>query len=185
MGALSGLADQQAAAAIRLLLLTGARCGEVLGAKWEQLDLCEGKWRKPASLTKQNAEHELPLNAPARQVLADLYEQRGTGQYVFPSRLGGHRVDIRGAWRELLRAADIKGLRIHDLRHSHASFLVSAGFSLPTVGALLGHSNPTTTSRYAHLFDEVTRQATERVGAVIDGAGRPSAEVVAHPKARR
>src|SRR5262249_40981221 len=75
--------------------------------------------------------------------------------------------------------AGIEGLRIHDLRHSYASQLVSAGHSLPLIGALLGHSQPQTTHRYAHLFDDPLRKATEQVGAIIEAAstGKPGAKV--------
>jgi integrase len=73
---------------------------------------------------------------------------------------------------ERLRAAAITGLRIHDLRHSFASQLASGGASLPLIGALLGHSNPNTTARYAHLFDDPQRAAVERVGAVVINAGK-------------
>jgi integrase len=185
MVALAGLADEQAAAIIRLLLLTGARLGEVLGMQWKDLDLQAGIWIKPAHTVKQKADHVLPLNAPARQTLADLHAQCGARKFVFPGgSADGHRTDIRAAWRDLLRAAEIKDLRIHDLRHSHAAHLASAGFSLPTIGALLGHTQPATTARYAHLFDEVTRQATERVGAVLAGVGKPGAEILPHTKAR-
>jgi site-specific recombinase XerD len=74
-------------------------------------------------------------------------------------------------------------LRIHDLRHSYASFLVSAGFSLPTIGALLGHATPETTARYAHLLDDPLRQATERVGAIVEG--RKPAEIVSLSRRRK
>jgi integrase len=76
----------------------------------------------------------------------------------------------------LLKCAGIAGLRIHDLRHSYASQLVSAGHSLPLIGALLGHSNPNMTARYAHLLDDPLRAATEQVGAIITNAGKPAAE---------
>jgi integrase len=172
--------DRQAADIIRLLLLTGARSrSEVFAMRWADLDLTAGTWTKPASTTKQKKTHTVPLSAPARQVLSELRESaKPDADYVFPGRWGGHRTEVRRAWRELCRAAKIKGLRLHDLRHSYASQLVSSGFSLPVIGALLGHSQPATTARYAHLFDEVTRQATERVGAVIAGNGKPAAEIV-------
>jgi integrase len=177
--------DRQAVAIIRLLLLTGARRGEVFAMRWADLNLTEGTWTKPASTTKQKKIHTTPLSAPARQLLSDLSESAETNaEYVFPGRWGGHRTEVRRAWRELCRAAKIKGLRLHDLRHSYASQLVSSGFSLPVIGALLGHSQVATTARYAHLFDEVTRQATERVGAVIAGNGKPSADVVPHRRPR-
>jgi hypothetical protein len=69
---------------------------------------------------------------------------------------------------------------VHDLRHSYASILASAGLSLPVIGALLGHTQPGTTARYAHLFDDPLRAATERVGAIVSGNGadKPAAEVI-------
>ena len=68
--------------------------------------------------------------------------------------------------------------RFHDLRHSFASFLVSSGHNLPLIGQMLGHANPATTNRYAHLLLDPQREAAERVGAIVTGAGRPSAEVM-------
>ncbi len=175
--------DKQAADIVRMLLLCGARRGEVFAMRWENLNLTDGTWTKPASTTKQKKSHSVPLSAPARQLLAELSKNaEPNAEYVFPGRWGGHRTEIRRAWRDLCRAANIKGLRVHDIRHSYASQLVSSGFGLPVIGALLGHSQPATTARYAHLFDEVTRQATERVGAVIAGNGKPSAEIVPHRK---
>jgi site-specific recombinase XerD len=69
---------------------------------------------------------------------------------------------------------------VHDLRHSYASILASAGLSLPVIGALLGHTQPGTTARYAHLFDDPLRAATERVGAIVTGhvGEKPAAEVI-------
>jgi integrase len=94
---------------------------------------------------------------------------------VFPGRgETGHVVEIRKAWRNICKAAAISGLRIHDLRHSFPSQLASGGASLPLIGALLGHNNPATTARYAHLFDDPQRAATERVGAIISAAGKPA-----------
>src|SRR5262249_43617701 len=109
------------------------------------------------------------------------------GQYVFPgSGESGHLSNLKRPWRQICRAAGITGLRIHDLRHSYASQLVSGGASLPLIGALLGHSNPTTTHRYAHLFDDPQRAATEKVGAIIMAAGKPAKDPVPFPpKPRR
>lgn len=177
--------DRQAANIVRLLLLTGARRNEVLSMRYADLDLTSGTWTKPASATKQKKMHSTPLSAPARQLLAGLGKGAEANAYVFPGRWGGHRTEIRQAWADLCRAADIRGLRLHDLRHSFASQAVSSGSSLEIIGALLGHSQPATTARYAHLFDEVTRRATERVGAVIASNGKPGAKAVPFRKARR
>jgi integrase len=180
--------DKQAADIIRLLLLTGARRGEVLNARWEQLDLSEGIWTKPGATTKQKTEHRVPLSAPARQLLADLYaaaeaqakkEEAELSPWVFPGRLAGQpRENVKRAWEEIRKAAKLEDVRVHDLRHSYASILASSNVSLPIIGQLLGHTQPATTARYAHLFDDPLRAATERVAALVDGSKRPSAEVV-------
>jgi integrase len=172
--------DKQAADIIRMLTLTGARRGEVLGMRWADVDLTEGVWSKPPSSTKQKEHHQVPLSAPARQLLSDIRAQQ-TGKrhvlptYVFPGAgVTGHIVEIKKSWRHICKAAAITGLRVHDLRHSFASQLASGGASLPLIGALLGHSNPSTTHRYSHLFDDPQRAAVERVGNVIVAAGKPA-----------
>jgi len=165
--------DKKAADAIRLLLLTGARRGEVLGMRWEDVE--DGTWSKPPSSTKQKEHHQVPLSAPALQLLSNIRKrQRPRAPFVFPGDgATGHRVELKKNWALITKAASIEGLRIHDLRHSYASQLVSGGASLPLIGALLGHSNPITTSRYAHLFNDPLRKAAEQVGAVIAAAGKP------------
>jgi integrase len=176
--------DQQAANIIRLLLLTGARRGEVLAADWNQFDLKTGVWTKPGATTKQKTDHIVPLSAPARLLLTGLYEaQKCSDNYVFPGRLGGYRRDVKDAWASICKSAAIESLRVHDLRHSYASTLAGAGFGLPIIGALLGHTQPSTTARYAHLADDPLRVATERAGAIL--SGQPSAEIVPLPDRRR
>jgi integrase len=167
-----GTEHSQAADVIRLLLLTGCRLGEALAARWDDIDLTAGTWTKPASTTKQKADHVAPLSGPARQLLAAL-QRKTNGPWVFPADSeSGHRIAIRKNWLVILKAARIKGLRIHDLRHSFASQLASNGASLPLIGSLLGHSNPVTTARYAHLFNDPQREAVERIGAIIANGGR-------------
>jgi integrase len=90
-------------------------------------------------------------------------------EWIFPARGGGHRPHVNKAWIKARKAAKLDGLRLHDLRHAYASVLASAGLSLPIIGALLGHSTPVTTARYAHLFDDPLRAATERASAIITG----------------
>jgi integrase len=177
--ALASHPEKQTADAIRLLLLTGARRGEVLAMRWGDVDLTKGTWSKPASSTKQKEPHQVPLSPPARRLLQELAQQsdkkRELPEFVFTGAgQTGHIVEIKRSWRRICKAAGISNLRLHDLRHSFASALVSDGASLPLIGALLGHSNPSTTLRYAHLFDSPMRKAVERVGAVIDAAGQPA-----------
>jgi integrase len=164
--------QRQGARAILLLLLTGARRAEVLTATWNQFDLDHGVWTKPAASTKQKALHHVPLSNPAIELLKQIQQESVLSEFLFPARDGGHRIDIKKDWAQVCRAAGITGLRLHDLRHSYASMLVSAGLSLPIVGALLGHSQASTTQRYAHLADDPLRQATAKVGQIVVDAGR-------------
>jgi integrase len=166
--------DQQAADILRLCMLTGCRRGEAQAARWDQIDLERGTWTKPATTTKQAKVHVAPLSAAALELLARI---RRDGPFVFPGREPGtHRIEIRKNWAAICSAAQIDGLRMHDLRHSFASELVSSGHGLPVIAALLGHSQITTTARYSHLFDDVTRAAVNKVGARMSGlvAKRPS-----------
>jgi integrase len=174
--ALAELPDQAAANAVRLLLLTGARRGELLAAKWADIDLDAGVWNKPGATTKTKILHSVPLSQPACRLLAEMREH-ATGDWLFPALLGnGHRSHINAAWEALRTAADLPGVRLHDLRHTYATILASSGLSLPVIGKLLGHTTPIMTQRYAHLTDDPLRQATERVGAVI--TGKSGAEIM-------
>jgi integrase len=176
MAVLADYRDRQAADIVRLLLLTGARKGEVLAMRWEHLDMQSGAWSKPAAATKQGKPHRVPISAPARLILAGLRDAAaGSEGFVFPGARGGHREDIKSAWPAICKAAGIADCRIHDLRHTYASILASAGLSLPVIGGLLGHTQPATTARYAHLLDDPLRAATERAAAAI---ARPEGEVV-------
>ena len=195
--ALAAHAEQSSANAVRLLLLTGARRGEVLSARWEQFDLGAGIWTKPAASTKGNKEHRLPLSAPALQLLsgmkaaADKENARRKQDaleplpFLFPGADGKPLGSIKHFWTAICGKAGIAGVRVHDLRHTHASILASLGLSLPIIGRLLGHTQAATTNRYAHLFDDPLRAATERLGAIVTRAGKPAAEVVPLAGGRR
>ncbi len=162
--------NQQSANVIRLLLLTGARRGEALSATWDQFDLDAGIWVKPSAHTKQKKEHRVPLSAPAIQLLSEIRAQAGPSPHVFPGKnQNEHLKEIKSFWRGVCKRADLEDFRIHDLRHTYASILASAGLSLPVIGALLGHTQPNTTARYSHLFDDPLREATERVGKFVSG----------------
>jgi integrase len=175
--ALAKLDDVSAANAVRLLLLTGARRGELLAAKWSDIDFDAGIWIKPGATTKQRTLHRVPLSATAVQLLIEMRAQAAyDARWIFPARGGGHRPHINETWIRLRKAAGIPDVRLHDVRHTYASVLASAGLSLPVIGALLGHSTPTTTHRYAHLFDDPLRAATERASAII--TGKAQADVV-------
>jgi integrase len=142
--------------------LSGARRGEALALRWSDVDLDAGTWTKPAEVTKQRKSHRLPLNPQAVELLREL---RAVEPFSPFGRLGLSA--LRAAWHEVLSDAGIENLRVHDLRHWHASLLASMGLSLPIIGALLGHASTATTQRYAHLVDETLRAATDRVGAQV------------------
>jgi integrase len=168
----------------RLLLLTGARAGEAISATWDQfrLEASGGVWTKPASSTKVKKDHTIPLSAPARKLLADMHAKREQGEArVFPKI--AEVTKLHPHWAKILAAAKISGLRIHDLRHSYASILASAGTPLLTIGKLLGHEQIATTQRYSHLINDALSKAAETAGSVI--MGEKSAEVVPLTKRRR
>ncbi len=152
--------------AFKLLLLTGARKGELLQSTWEQFDLEKGVWTKPSHLTKQKKKEHLPLSENALVVINELQKFRKEGSpYLFPSKVDGQPLqEIKTFWKKVIKEADLENVRIHDLRHTHASHLVSSGLSLSIVGKLLGHTQAATTQRYAHLADEPLRQATSIFG---------------------
>jgi len=160
---------QQSANIIKLLLLTGARKSEVLLSTWDMFDLKAGVWIKPSSHTKQKKIHRVPLSEPAIDLLTTI---KNDSRYVFPGTSPDTpQLDVKGAWREISKKAGISDVRLHDLRHTYASLLVSKGLSLPIIGQLLGHTQPGTTARYAHLYDDALREATGHVGDVVSIRG--------------
>jgi integrase len=164
-----------ALAAIRLLIYTGARRGEILSLKWEHVDLERGCLTLPTSKTGFKVIH---LNAPAVAVL-DALPHVEKNPYVLPGlREGQHLVNVTDTWYVARALAGLKDLRLHDLRHSLASVGAGAGLSLPLIGGLLGHTQPATTARYAHLSAGSLKAAAELVGeritAALTGSAGPS-----------
>lgn len=164
--ALSNHPNQVAANAIRLQLLTGARIGEVLSATWLDFDLDRGVWTKPSHHTKQKRTEHLPLSNAACVLLLKMKgSASGSSPFLFPGRNPEQPYkDLKAFWKSVTKSAGLTDYRIHDNRHTHASHLVSSGLSLPIVGRLLGHTNPATTQRYAHLADDPLREAAEIMG---------------------
>jgi integrase len=161
--------DNQATAnVVRLLLLTGARLGETLTARWDAFDLRGGVWVKPSAHTKQRRAHRVPLNGEAVRLLRAMKAEAHEAT-LFP---GVDKDVMERHWRRICAAAGLEDIRLHDMRHSYASFLASAGESLPVIGALLGHTQAQTTARYSHLLDDPLRRATEHAGAVVTGKRR-------------
>lgn len=187
--------------AIRLLLLSGARLGEVLGLRWEYVDFERGLIRLPESKTGAKV---IVLGPPAIKLLSEAPHKKGC-PWVCPGQRGdgGHIADLNGPWRRLRAKVDeiqdkeqaegkleekdrvdLSNLRIHDMRHSFASVGAAGGLSLPTIGALLGHTQAATTQRYAHLANDPLKQAAGivagHIAAVLEG--KPEGEVVKMPE---
>jgi integrase len=166
-----------AADCIRLILLTGCRPKEAMLAMWEQFDVQPGFWIKPSAHTKQRKKHNLPLSAPALQLIADIRARRGdvaANDYVFPGQRGAGQPlkQLRTCWDAVCKRAKLTDVRIYDLRHTFGSTGAGGGLSLPLIGKLLGHTQARTTMRYAHLADDPLREAAERVAGAISKAGQ-------------
>ncbi|GJE44625.1 site-specific integrase [Methylobacterium soli] len=155
-----------AAAALRLLLFTGARLREILHLRWEHVDLARGLLLLPDSKTGKKT---IVLNAPALQVLANTPR---VGAFVIAGASAGQsdekpRSDLKRPWELITKEAGLEGVRLHDLRHSFASVGAGGGLGLPIIGKLLGHSQAATTQRYAHLDADPLRRAANEIGARI------------------
>jgi integrase len=159
-----------AIAALRTLLLTGARKNEVLALQWPQLDLGRGRAYLLDSKTGQKV---LVLPAPAVEVLSRQPRKKDC-PWVFPAARGkGHLVGLRRILGAIAKDAGLDRLRVHDLRHGFASAAVTTGASLYLVGKVLGHTQAKTTERYAHLADDPIRavadSASRRIAAALKG----------------
>lgn len=156
--------NPQAIAILKLLIFTGARKGEIEILLWNVVDFDSGFLRLADSKTEQKI---IPLNAGALEVLSKISRLEGS-PFVFPAHRGdGNYQGTPKVWRIVRNQAGLNDVRLHDLRHSFASIAVSGGASLPIIGALLGHTNPATTQRYAHLHDDPLKAVTEAVGNKI------------------
>lgn len=161
-----GRVSEAAVAAIRLLIFTGCRAGEILTLRWENVDFDRRCLRLKDSKTGPKV---VPLNTPALEVLASL--DRRAGPWVVRGRKpGAPLVNLAKPWQRLCEKADLEDVRLHDLRHSFASVGAGSGQTLLVIGALLGHTQAATTQRYAHLSDDPVRAASEAIGRRIAAA---------------
>ncbi len=161
---LAGEESPYAIAAIRLLLLTGARLGEILSLEWRFVDLQRGLLALPDSKTGQKA---IFLNEAAVELLRHLPREPAHPFVIVGARPGDHLVNLQKPWRRIRERAGLGDVRIHDLRHSFASIAAAQGASLQLIGRLLGHTTPQTTQRYAHLVADQVRETSEHVGAKV------------------
>jgi integrase len=179
--ALQNAEDQRASSIIRMCMLTGARLGEVRTASFEQFNLELGTWAKPAANTKQRRIHRVPISSETAALVRQRRMIVPDGcEWLFPGdALGADGAlkdqpvrEIRRFWTNIQKAAGLQDLRIHDLRHTFASLLVSGGASLEMIGKLLGHSQMRTTQRYAHLMDSPLRAGVDAVANIMKSRPR-------------
>ena len=157
-----------AAAYFEFLLYTGVRKQEALSAQWSHIDLDRKRWYVPKS--KSGKARHVILNDSALAVLTRL-PRLFDNPYVFPGKVDGKPINNPDkAFRRTLKRAGITNLRIHDLRHTHASIAINNGASLYEVQHLLGHSQSKTTSRYAHLADDTLRKVSDTIAKQISQA---------------
>ena len=163
--------DPYALAAIRLLLLTGARLREILNAEWSQIDLERGILFLPDSKTGRKP---IYLSAAALTVLGQIHKIENNPFLIAGTKRGQPRTDLKKPWAAIKCSARLEGVRIHDLRHTFASFGAGAAIGLPIIGKLLGHTQPATTARYAHLDTDPLRRAVDHIGDTVTRAMNPN-----------
>ena len=152
---------------IRLLLYTGARKREILDLRWEEIDWERQVIILPARRSKSKRVHPIPLSDAAVELLKG-FPRHGELPWVFVNpKTGKPPVSIFYAWDSIRKKLGLEEVRLHDLRHSYASFLVNAGRSLYEVQKILGHHDPKVTMRYAHLSPQAMREAANTVAAVM------------------
>jgi integrase len=157
-----------ALAAIRLLCLTGARLSEILTLKWSYVDRERGFLALPDPKTGNKV---IRLSAPAIHVLTALPRVKGNPYVIIGREDESCLVNLQKPWRRIRQMADLKEVRLHDLRHSFASVAaVSGGASLSMIGKLLGHNQPQTTARYTHLTDDPLRKLNDTIGRTVAAA---------------
>jgi integrase len=160
----AGTESAYATAAIRLLLLTGARRGEIIDLMWEHVDLGRGLLLLPDSKVGAKT---IYLNSAATAVLRSLKRVQGNPYVIVGPVEGKPYATLQLVWERIRKKAELDNVRMHDLRHTFASTAAANGASLPMIGKLLGHTTPITTQRYAHLVSDPVRQVNEAVGEAI------------------
>lgn len=156
---------------VSMLLITGARKQEVLDARWEDIDWQRRLWKIPK--TKAGKARYVPLSAAALELLESRKRPSGHSGFIFPNpKTDKPFQSVYYSWDTARKKAGLDDLRMHDLRHSFASFLINGGRSLYEVQQLLGHSNSQMTQRYAHLAHETLIDASDVAGGLISRLSR-------------
>ncbi|WP_324262715.1 tyrosine-type recombinase/integrase [Altererythrobacter sp. H2] len=168
---IQGKITVHAASILELLLLTGARSGELTGAQWDWVDWDRQIISLPDSKTGAKT---IYLSKAAMGVLREQHARSHFQPYIFPGRLAGKHIhNLRKPWALICKEAGLDGVRVHDLRHTSASLALGSGVSLAIVGRLLGHTQAQTTLRYAHLDADPALQAADAIGQIVQ-RGRAS-----------
>jgi integrase len=157
-------------AAIRLLIFTGARLAEILTLRWTFIDFDRRTIFLPDSKTGAKP---VPLNDEAIAILKAL-PRHTNNPHVIVGQRGQHLINLQKPWNLVRRLADLDHVRLHDLRHTFASVAVNSGASLPIIGRALGHTQPQTTARYAHLTDDPVRDLAQATGQRLATAMKQS-----------
>jgi integrase len=172
------LIDRYAIAALKLLILTGARLGEILNLRWEHVDMSLGSALLPDSKTGKKT---IPVNTAAQAILRSL--PKG-GSFVIAGKDPERpRADLHRPWKMILKRAGIRGVRIHDLRHTYATRGAEAGYSTSILAKLLGHSQLKTTERYTHIRNDPVKRASEQIGIGLSIAMGDTETVIDNPSA--
>ncbi len=156
-----------------LLLSTGARLNEALKSKVSHYELTARVWRIEAANSKSKRVRSVPLNDTAAELVTNMIERNNLrpDDYLFNSaKTGNHLEYVHKVWDRLRQKAGLPNLRLHDLRHQYASFLVNSGRSLYEVQKILGHSSHSVTERYAHLSSQSLMDAANSASTIIRGA---------------
>ncbi|MGE0333929.1 MAG: tyrosine-type recombinase/integrase [Gammaproteobacteria bacterium] len=162
-----GSETQSAVDAIRLLMLTGCRLGEIMTLKWDYVDLKTRELRLPDTKTGAKIVH---FGKTAADVLKGIEKLEDNPYVIAGKKQGGRLTDLQHPWRRIRAKASLDDVRIHDLRHSYASGALALGEGLPMIGKLLGHTQVQTTARYAHLANDPVKTAAGRVSDAIGAA---------------
>jgi len=170
-----GYIEPMSAWALQLLAHTGLRKDEIISLKWPMIDWQHAVFNLPDTKTGQRS---VPVSSKVMALLRELQQHTDNARtgYVIRSRTGGRLTSLNKTWERIRVMAGIPDVRLHDLRHSFASEAIMGGVPLAIIGKILGHRQPTTTQRYAHLSDRVVRDAIEQTSNRIADAA-PSAQL--------
>ncbi|MCV6599599.1 MAG: site-specific integrase [Alphaproteobacteria bacterium] len=151
--------------AVVVALSTGARKMEILSLKWDDLDL--GNNRAILYNTKNGEVRSIPIVYKSEEVMRELYENRTSDKWIFPSQDDSKPFDITRSWRKAIKESGITNFRFHDLRHTAASYLLNNGVTLGQLAEILGHKTLQMVKRYAHLCDQKRKLEVENMNKKI------------------